>query len=403
VSENRHIHLDAIGGISGDMFVAAMLDALPELRARVMADLAAVLPSACGEPRLVAGTSAGLPVLRFGLPAHDPAEPHAHAHAGHAPAPTGGFRDIRDRIGSAPLSAGIAAHAVAILRVLAEAEGRVHQVPIDDVHFHEIADWDSVMDVVAAGNIAAALDGATWSVSDLPKGGRAGACPARAAAGSGPGDGGDPERLPLARRRRGRRACYVHRGAILVHLIGREAAVGGSLTAIGTGAGSRDLPGLPNILRALVFSADASSVEAVVVLSFDVDDMTGEEIGIAADRLREADGVLDLTIGTRLGKKSRPAHDSRLLIKPAALPVVQTLCLAEMSTIGLRWRLERRVCLERSFERRTIEGKTVQIKRARRPDGEATAKVESDDLAGLDGFARRRRLKRLAESDGTES
>jgi uncharacterized protein (DUF111 family) len=91
------------------------------------------------------------------------------------------------------------------------------------------------------------------------------------------------------------------------------------------------------------------------------------------------------------------------LIKPAALPVVQTLCLAEMSTIGLRWRLERRVCLERSFERRTIEGKTVRIKRARRPDGEATAKVESDDLAGLDGLARRRRLKRLAESDGTES
>jgi len=136
----------------------------------------------------------------------------------------------------------------------------------------------------------------------------------------------------------------------------------------GTGAGSRDLPGLPNILRALVFSADASSVEAVVVLSFDVDDMTGEEIGIAADRLREADGVLNLTIGTRLGKKSRPAHDFRLLIKPAALPVVQTLCLAEMSTIGLRWRLERRVCLERSFERRTIEGKTVRIKRARRPD-----------------------------------
>jgi hypothetical protein len=395
VSENRHIHLDAIGGISGDMFVAAMLDALPELRARVMADLAAVLPSACGEPRLVAGTSAG-------LPAHDPAEPHAHAHAGHAPAPTGGFRDIRDRIGSAPLSAGTAAHAVAILRVLAEAEGRVHQVPIDDVHFREIADWDSVMDVVAAGSIAAALDGATWSVSDLPRGGglvraQHGLLPVPAPATVAilkgfrwHDDGVGGERVTstggppgASDRPRGRRWRVADRD--------------------GTGAGSRDLPGLPNILRALVFSADASSVEAVVVLSFDVDDMTGEEIGIAADRLREADGVLDLTIGTRLGKKSRPAHDFRLLIKPAALPVVQTLCLAEMSTIGLRWRLERRVCLERSFERRTIEGKTVQIKRARRPDGEATAKVESDDLAGLDGFARRRRLKRLAESDGTES
>ncbi|HKU95000.1 MAG TPA: nickel insertion protein, partial [Vineibacter sp.] len=145
----RTIHLDAVGGVAGDMFVAALLDAQPDLRARVMADAAAVLPLEAGQPELVETSSGALRALHFGLNAqpadhghhhhHADGEAHSHRHAGDA----GSFRDMVGRIRAASLHAGTADHAVAILTVLAEAEAAIHRVPVDEVHFHEIADWDS--------------------------------------------------------------------------------------------------------------------------------------------------------------------------------------------------------------------------------------------------------------------
>jgi uncharacterized protein (TIGR00299 family) protein len=389
--EHCHVHLDAVGGVAGDMFAAALLDALPSLRDRVVADMAAVLPPGCGAPELTPGTSGGMPALRLHLTAAD-----------RAARPTGGFRDIRAHIERASLAEGTANHAIAILGILAKAESRVHQVAVDDVHFHEIADWDSVMDVVAAGSVAAALGGATWSVSDLPMGGglvrtRHGLLPVPAPA--------TAEILKGFRWRDdgvGGERVTPTGAAILAHLIGVSAtqtpAPSGVLTAVGAGAGAREWPGLPNILRVLVF-AGGGAAEGVIVLSFDVDDMTGEEIGVAAERLRATDGVLDLTIGTRMGKKSRPSHDFRLLVNPSALTAVQDLCLTETSTIGLRWRLEQRVCLERRVERRMVAGRAVETKQVSRPDGTATVKAQSDDVSPVDGLARRRALARDAEND----
>src|SRR5579875_3279618 len=155
------IQLDAAGGIAGDMFVAAMLDAMPDLRARVLADAAAVLPSGAGTPRLESGMSGGLRCLRFRLADRAPGRHDAHA----------GFRDMVARIEAAPLAEGTAPHAIAILRHLATAEAAIHDVALEDVHFHEIGDWDSLMDVAAAGSIAGALGAARWAVSDLPRGG----------------------------------------------------------------------------------------------------------------------------------------------------------------------------------------------------------------------------------------
>ena len=75
------------------------------------------------------------------------------------------------RIRTAALADGSAEQAVAILTLIAGVEAAIHQVPIEDVHFHEIADWDLLLDVVAAGSIAAALPAARWTVSPLPRGG----------------------------------------------------------------------------------------------------------------------------------------------------------------------------------------------------------------------------------------
>ena len=381
------IRLDAVGGIAGDMFAAAMVDALPDLRDRVLADAAAVLPPGTGTPVFTPGTSAGLHCLRFGLSA--PADDHHHHHA-HA-----GFRDMVARIEAAPLSPGTAAHATAILRHLAEAEAAIHHVPVDEVHFHEIGDWDSLMDVTAAGSVAAALEGARWSVSALPRGDglvrtRHGLLPVPAPATARllegftwRDDGVGGERVTPTG------------AAILRHLV--EPASGrvvGRLRGTGTGAGTRELPGQPNILRAILFdaAADGPNEEDILVLSFEIDDMSAEEIGVAADRLRAAGGVRDLVLIPAIGKKGRPVHTFRLLVEPTARDAVAEACFTETATIGLRWQAARRAVLPRA----SADAGAARVKTVTRPAG-LTRKAESDDLAHIAGLEARRTAKRRAE------
>lgn len=385
---NLAIRLDAVGGIAGDMFAAAMVDALPDLRARVLADAAAVLPHGTGTPVFTSGTSAGLHCLRFGLsaPVGDHHQ-HPHAHAG--------FRDMVARIEAAPLSPRTAAHATAILRHLAEAEAAIHHVPVDEVHFHEIGDWDSLMDVTAAGSVAAALEGARWSVSALPRGDglvrtRHGLLPVPAPATvrllegfTWRDDGIGGERVTPTG------------AAILRHLVEPASArVAGRLQGTGTGAGTRELPGQPNILRATLFdaAADGPGEEDILVLSFEIDDMTAEEIGVAADRLRAAGGVRDLVLIPAIGKKGRPVHTFRLLVEPTARDAVADACFTETATIGLRWQAARRAVLSRA----SADAGAVRVKTATRPAG-PSHKAESDDLAHIAGLEARRAAKRTAE------
>jgi pyridinium-3,5-bisthiocarboxylic acid mononucleotide nickel chelatase len=380
----RAIRLDAVGGMAGDMFVAAMVDALPDLRARVLEDAAAVLPPGTGTPAIEHGTSAGLHCLRFLLSARVDA-PHHHA----------AFRDMVARIEAAPLTQGTAAHATAILHLLAEAEAAIHHVPVDEVHFHEIGDWDSLMDVTAAGSVAAALAGARWSVSALPRGDglvrtRHGLLPVPAPATvrllegfTWRDDGIGGERVTPTG------------AAILRHLVETpEARVGGRLQATGTGAGTRELPGQPNILRAALFeeTAEKPDEENILVLCFEIDDMTAEEIGIAADRLRATPGVKDLVLIPAIGKKGRPVQTFRLLIEPGQRELVAEACFTETSTIGLRWQPARRTVLPRAIS----DAGSVRVKTVIRPSG-PSRKAEADDLGRIAGLEARRAAKRAAE------
>jgi uncharacterized protein (TIGR00299 family) protein len=385
---NLAIRLDAVGGIAGDMFAAAMVDALPDLQARVLADAAAVLPPGTGTPVFTPGTSAGLHCLRFGLSAPVGDHHHPHAHAG--------FRDMVARIEAAPLSPRTAAHATAILRHLAEAEAAIHHVPVDEVHFHEIGDWDSLMDVTAAGSVAAALEGARWSVSALPRGDglvrtRHGLLPVPAPATARllegftwRDDGIGGERVTPTG------------AAILRHLVDAASARGvvGRLQGTGTGAGTREIPGQPNILRATLFEAAADDLieEDILVLSFEIDDMSAEEIGVAADRLRAEGGVRDLVLIPAIGKKGRPVHTFRLLVEPTARDAVAEACFTETATIGLRWQAARRAVLPRA----RLDAGAVRVKTVTRPAG-TSRKAESDDLAHIAGLQARRAAKRTAE------
>jgi pyridinium-3,5-bisthiocarboxylic acid mononucleotide nickel chelatase len=378
------IRLDAVGGMAGDMFVAAMVDALPDLRSRVLEDATAVLQPGTGTPIFEPGTSAGLHCLRFLLSERADA-PHHHAS----------FRDMVARIEAAPLNQGTAAHATAILRLLAEAEAAIHHVAVDEVHFHEIGDWDSLMDVTAAGSIAAALGGARWSVSALPRGDglvrtRHGLLPVPAPATAlllqgftWRDDGIGGERVTPTG------------AAILRHLVETpDARVSGRLQATGTGAGTRELPGQPNILRAAIFedTAERPDEEDILVLCFDIDDMTAEELGNSADRLRATAGVRDLVLIPAIGKKGRPIQTFRVLVEPGQRELVAEACFTETSTIGLRWQAARRAVLPREIS----DVGSVRVKTVIRPSG-PSRKAEADNLGRIAGLEARRAAKRAAE------
>jgi hypothetical protein len=410
------IHLDLVGGLAGDMFVAAMVDALPGLKAPVLAELAAVRSAGESAPEFVEASNGGLRAQRFGLARESSQTPyrfapvrgtgaatgvvdaHEHEHAGTA------YTLLRRRLAEAPLAPPTREHALALLALLGDAEARVHGIPVDEVHFHELADWDSLLDVVAAGCIAAQLDGARWTASALPLGGGT----VRAAHGLLPVPAPATSLLltgyPWHDDGIGGERVTPTGAAILRHLVPaaqcgacRDA---GRLLSIGSGAGTRALPGLPNILRVLVLERGAVSdidADVVTVLEFDVDDMTGEEIAVAADRLRTEPGVVDVSFGTRQGKKGRPLADFRLLVQPHAADAIARACFTETSTLGLRWREERRRVLRRTELIATVDGATVSAKIAVRPGGERTAKAAHDDVAATPGLGERRRARAIAE------
>jgi uncharacterized protein (DUF111 family) len=203
--------------------------------------------------------------------------------------------------------------------------------------------------------------------------------------------------------------------AILRHLVPADvcdaASASGRLLAQGFGAGTRTLPGVPNVLRVLVFERGATAGaeqgkvvgdERVALVEFDVDDMTGEELALATDRLRAVEGAIDVSVGTRAGKKGRIVADFRVLARVAAADAVADACFAETSTLGLRLREERRRVLPRREVGVDVEGRHLRVKVAHRPDGTTTAKTAHDDVAAKPALAVRRGLRAAGEAQALD-
>ena len=392
-----HIHLDPVGGLAGDMFLAAVLHAWPDMTEPVFAAMRTAGLPADWSVEAIAGASAGITGMRVKITGD--ADHHGHA--------TGSFQQIRARLMAAGLADRVRDRAVDIFHRLAVAEGAIHGKPIDDVHFHEIADWDSVADIVGAAAAIEALDATGWSVGDLPMGsgtvvtahGRI-PVPAPATAmllrGYQMVDDGIP----------GERVTPTG-AAILAHL---QASQGdrrpaGRLLRTGHGLGTREMRGIANMVRLLAFdtSADgaadgaADPADAVGVIAFEVDDQTPEDLAAGIDRLRAVDGVLDVVQYMVAGKKSRVAISVRVLCRPDRAEPVIDACFLQTTTIGLRWRIERRVTLRRD----SVDIDDQGAKTVRRPDGTITVKADMDALAGRSRTqAERSRHRRIIEAQG---
>ena len=106
--------------------------------------------------------------------------------------------------------------------------------------------------------------------------------------------------------------------------------------------------------------------------------------------------MLDVSVGTRHGKKGRPLAEFRLLAKPETADAISQACFSETSTLGLRWREERRRVLKRTDATATVDGAAVEVKIAQRPGGARTAKAAHDDVASTPALSARRQRRAAA-------
>ena len=393
-----HLHLDPLGGIAGDMFIAALLDAFPGLSAGMDAALAKV-----GLPRgarcaLLAHHDGTLSGSRFevSLPIESASSGAGHHHA-HV-----GLAAIRAAIAAMGLDAAVAARAGAIFAVLAEAEAEVHGVGVDEVEFHEVGALDSIADIVGAAWIIEALGPSTWSVGALPLGSGRVHCahgvlpvPAPAVVRLLKGFVFVDDGLPGER--------VTPTGAAILRHLACASGIGPRrvrLAASGLGFGSRKLPGLANVLRVLAFDlTHAAAADEVALLSFEVDDQTAEDLALGLERLRACDGVLDVVQSPVFGKKGRMLAQVQVLAQAQRLAAITAACFAETATLGVRHQLIARSVLER--KQTTIidaAGTPVRVKLARRPDGALSAKAESEDVRSGGARSGRETLRRDSEA-----
>jgi len=394
-----HLHLDPVGGVAGDMFIAAVLDAFPDLGAGLDTVLCKVGLAPGARGALIAHNDGILSGRRFELNLPAEVVPPGSVRLLHDHV---GLAAIRGAISAMELEAAVAARAVAMFEILAQAEAQVHGVGVDEVEFHEVGALDSIADIVGAAWIIEALGPASWSVGALPLGsGRVhtahGALPVPAPAvvrlltGYAFFDDG------LAGER------VTPTGAAILRHLQCTSSLGmrpGRLSASGMGFGTRRLHGVANVLRVLAFDmTQTQGAEEVALLTFEVDDQTPEDLALGLERLRACDGVLDVVQSPVFGKKGRMAAQVQVLAQPQRREAIVAACFAETATLGVRHQLlARSVLARRETTIAGTDGPAVRVKLARRPDGALSAKAESDDVRSGGERSGRERLRRASEA-----
>ena len=384
-----HYHLDPVGGVAGDMFVAALLDMEPDSTA---ATLAAIRDSGLDPSVAVSHDDFNDGVLtgsRFTV--GKPECTHHHAH----------WSAIKKNLSDSALSPAVTDRAIAIFADLAEAEAKVHNKAVSDVAFHEVGAWDSIADIVAAAYLIESLGPCTWSIGPIPIGkGRVktehGLLPVPAPATvllldgfEFIDDGFSGERITPTG------------AAIIKHLkpsqgIGKTARV---LQRSGYGFGTRTFKGMSNILRVLEFSKTTTSSvfssDTVMVLNFEIDDQTAEELAVGLQKIRERQGVIDVIQSPVMGKKGRLLTSVQVLVRPGNAEDVINVCFHETTTLGIRQQVKARAILNRS-ELETEQD--IRVKIVERPGG-ITAKADIDNIANIDGHQHRQKRRLDAQSD----
>jgi hypothetical protein len=365
----RILYFDCFSGASGDMVLGALLDAglpLDELRA-ALGSLAIDEASVSANRVLRAGVSA----TKFTVDMHDHhhSHSHGHTHGSAAVAHSHAHRSLAeiDRlIERSALSASAQTRAKELFHCLGEVEAAIHQMPIDQIHLHEVGEVDSIIDIVGA---VFALE---WFRAD-----RIVSSPLNVGGGMvHSAHGHFPVPAPATVKLLTGAPVYssgiqselvTPTGALIVaayaHTFGPIPPL--KVERIGYGAGDRDLPGTPNVLRVLVGESTAdAATEQIVVLECEIDDMTPQIFGLVMDRLHAA-GALDVYLSPVQMKKNRPGTLLTILARPEQRQELTALVFRETTTIGIRYHEVRRQRLDRETVNVETPLGTVRFKVAR--------------------------------------
>jgi len=406
----RIAYLECFSGISGDMFLGALVDA--GVPARLLEETVAALGvgakleisrvvrsgiSATKADVWVDGEKdmpreeywAKQDVARALSPAkagHDHAHSHRHEHShgdshhehteqsrAKAPAPHKhthphrGLTEIRQIISAAAISESAKTTAIRTFEALGAAEAKIHNVPVESIHFHEVGAADAIVDIVCAAVGAEGLGVDEIVCSRLNVGGGTVKC----AHGTFPVPA--PATVELLK------GVPVYSSGIEAELVTPTgAAIARTLATrfsafpemkiekSGYGAGSRDFPGHPNVLRLVIGEAlplvgGKTKSETVSVLEANLDDLNPQVFGYVMDRLLE-EGSLDVFGMPVQMKKNRPGTLLTVLCKPEDAEKLAQLIFSETTTLGVRRREESRQTLARRWESVRIEWGEVRIK-----------------------------------------
>ncbi|MBV9183260.1 MAG: nickel pincer cofactor biosynthesis protein LarC [Acidobacteria bacterium] len=376
----RIAYLDCFSGISGDMFLGAVVDSgvAPELLAETVAALCVDAKLEVSRVNRSGISATKIEVIVSGekdrpREARDLSAPehlrHKHSHSSegtkphhaeprghaHSHAASRGLRQIREIIGRARISESVKQSALAMFDKLAWAEAKIHNLPVDEVHFHEVGAVDALVDIVGAAMSREALGVEQIVCSPLNVGGGTVVC----AHGRFPVPA--PATLELLK------GAPVYSSGVDAELVTPTGAVIAHTLAArfdsfpemlvektGYGAGTRDLPGHANVLRisvgeAMVDEGSQAAEQEITILESNLDDLNPQLFGYVMDRLLEA-GALDVYATPVHMKKNRPGTMLTVLSNGERANQLAEIIFAETTTLGVRRRQERRQVLARTWK-----------------------------------------------------
>jgi hypothetical protein len=380
----RIAYLDCFAGISGDMFLGALLDA--GLAPQVLHDAIASLNLGASlkiEKTDRSGISSTRALVFDGTQlAEQSNEPHthdkkpeekAHHHGRH-------LSSIRKIIQSNTLTDPVKQTAIHAFELLGASEAKIHNVDVEKIHFHEVGAIDAIVDIVAASAGIHALAVDQWFCSPLNLGGGSIDCahghfpvpaPATADLLRGlPTYSADPQM-----------ELVTPTGAAILRALSPTFSQPPVMRVhrIGYGAGGKNPKGFPNVLRLNIGeSAQATSTNTVTVLETALDDLNPQIIAHVAEQALQQ-GALDVMLTPVVMKKGRPGTLLTVLCDPEKASDLERLLLRETSTLGIRIHQQQRSCLDRSHETVSTSYGEIRIKVGALREEELNANPEFED------------------------
>ena len=376
----KTLYLQLESGAAGDMLAAALLELVPD-RYASLARLAAMMPPGV-ELHASRATRGGLAGTLFDVSVHGESEGHDHhEHHDHGHHHHTTLAEVRARIAALPLPDAVRADALAVFDSIAAAESKAHGEPVDHVHFHEVGSLDALADVTCVCALLAELAPDRVVASPPNAGGGTVRCAHGVLPVPAPATANLLEGLPWRGDDPATGELLTPTGAALLR---RFVAGWGPMPEMqtdraGVGLGHREIPGRANAVRVFLGEEAAPAASGpngrVVELKANLDDMTGEDLAFACERVREA-GALDVSLAPLLMKKGRPGHLLLALAAPECADAVAAAILRETSTFGVR----RTDCARYELARSVREADGLRVKRGE-GYGAAKEKPEFEDRA----------------------